>query len=334
MAIDRALTAPWRDDFILSAESRTPDARSRLYRGAERGTFTRVSLGVYVPTREWVGLSVEQRHLARMRAVALTHPGAVFSHHSAAIAWQIPLVDIPLSIPHVIAPIADGGRSKSGLVRHCRGLPERVEIVDGLRVTSVARTVVDVAAVSPFGAGVVVADHVLRSPAVSESKPDRSRVTLGLLETEWDATASSPGSARARRVIAFADGASGSPGESISRAAIHELGLPKPVLQQAFFDEEGLVGYTDFWWPDADLIGEFDGVAKYIREEFMNGRTPGEVVVDEKRREDRLRRQARSVARWGWQTARSAGDLRRTLINAGLRPERAVHRAKESPPLR
>jgi hypothetical protein len=330
MPIDHALTAPWRDDFILSAECRSPDARSRLYRGAERGKFTRVALGVFLPTREWTGLSVEERHRARVRAIALTHPGAVFSHYSAAIIWQIPLVDVPLSVPHLIAPIAEGGRSKSGLIRHCRGLPESVELVDGLRVTGVARTVVDVAAVSRFSSGVVVADYVLSPPVAPSGAADPRRVTWEQLQCEWQATASSPGSARARRAIAFADGASGSPGESISRAAIHELGLPKPVLQQPFFDGDGLIGYSDFWWPDADLIGEFDGVTKYIKTELTKGRTPGEVVSDEKRREDRLRAQVRGVARWGWSTARSPGELRRKLIGAGLRPERAPRRAAMS----
>jgi len=334
MTIDRALSAPWRDDFILSAECRSPDARSRLYRGVERGVFTRVAVGVFVLSADWMRLSPTDRHLARMRAIAITNPGAIFSHFSAAVAWLLPLVDVSLSVPHLIAPLADGGRSKQGMIRHCRGIPDHVDVIDGLRVTGLARTVLDVAAVSDLGPGVVAADHVLRPKSRSTEEVNRHRATRDQLLSELESMSSSPGAARARRAIEFADGDSGSPGESISRVAIHQLGLPVPILQQPFYDAGGLIGYVDFWWPNAGLIGEFDGVGKYLRSEWMNGRTAAEVVVDEKKREDRLRAQVRGVARWGWDTARSAGDLRRKLVSAGLQPERAARRAGMSRPLR
>ncbi|WP_434617407.1 hypothetical protein [Arthrobacter sp. A5] len=37
---------------------------------------------------------------------------------------------------------------------------------------------------------------------------------------------------RVQRVLDFADGLSGSPGKSLSRAHLHTLGLPAPELQQ------------------------------------------------------------------------------------------------------
>jgi hypothetical protein len=75
---------------------------------------------------------------------------------------------------------------------------------------------------------------------------------------------------------------------------------------------------VDFWWPEFNLIGEFDGNGKYLREEFANGRSPGEIVIAEKRREDRLRALGPQVTRWDWSIARSAFRLRAHLADAGL----------------
>lgn len=62
----------------------------------------------------------------------------------------------------------------------------------------------------------------------------------------------------------------------------------------------GLAGRTDFEWPEERLCGEFDGLAKYRRVEYLQGRTPSEAVIDEKRREDRIRATGRGVIRWTW----------------------------------
>ncbi len=65
--------------------------------------------------------------------------------------------------------------------------------------------------------------------------------------------------------------------------------LPEPELQFHVYDELGnLVGITDFAWPRYRLLGEFDGKIKYGRL-LKPGQSPGEVVTDEKNREDRLR---------------------------------------------
>ena len=99
-------------------------------------------------------------------------------------------------------------------------------------------------------------------------------------------------------------------------------GLPAPELQSRFSDAAGLIGFVDFWWPEWDVIGEFDGLGKYLREDLRNGKTPGEIVVDEKVREDRLRAATGArVVRWGWDTARSPQRLVSVLLRAGL-PQR------------
>ena len=99
---------------------------------------------------------------------------------------------------------------------------------------------------------------------------------------------------------------------------MHVLGVPPPVLQHPFHDNVGLIGYVDFWWPAFNLIGEFDGHGKYLREELLAGQTTAEAVIAEKKREGRLRRCGPRVTRWDWATARSTPKFRRHLVDAGL----------------
>ncbi|MDQ4137680.1 MAG: hypothetical protein M3116_02380 [Actinomycetota bacterium] len=119
-------------------------------------------------------------------------------------------------------------------------------------------------------------------------------------------------------MLELADGASGSPGESVSRVAMHLQGLPMPLLQHEFRDRRGRIGYVDFWWPEFDLIGEFDGLGKYTRDDMLSGRSPAEAVIAEKVREDRLRALGPRVVRWGWECAISPPRLAEVLRRAGL----------------
>jgi hypothetical protein len=146
----------------------------------------------------------------------------------------------------------------------------------------------------------------------------RGHVTKKELRQLLDDLGIRRGRRKALRVFDFADGRSGSPGESLSRVRIHESGFPMPVLQQRFEDADGLAGIVDFWWPEHQLIGEFDGVAKYVREELTHGKDITQIVLDEKWREDRLRACGPRVTRWDWGTAWSQYGLYAHLLKAGL----------------
>lgn len=77
--------------------------------------------------------------------------------------------------------------------------------------------------------------------------------------------------------------------------------------------------HVDFYWPGCQLIGEFDGKGKYTNPEFASGRTPEQILLDEKFREDDLRAMGHGFTRWGWEMAQSPARLRRQLVDAGLR---------------
>jgi hypothetical protein len=100
-------------------------------------------------------------------------------------------------------------------------------------------------------------------------------------------------------VVAFADAGAKSPGESRSRVAIVQAGLPAPVLQWEVLEDRRSLGFADFGWPWLRTVGEFDGEIKYGRL-VRPGQAPGDVVFAEKRREDRMRDTGLGVARWTW----------------------------------
>ena len=118
---------------------------------------------------------------------------------------------------------------------------------------------------------------------------------------------------------------SGSAGESLSRGQMAVLGVPMPDLQVRLprIDERG-EDIVDFDWPELETFGEFDGEGKYFDPELAGGRTPQEVLREEKMREDRVRRHRRHGVRWGWKDALSRPRLAQILARAGIVPIRKV----------
>jgi hypothetical protein len=144
----------------------------------------------------------------------------VVSHVSAAVLHGLPIWDVPLARVHATWDACGGGRTTRRLRVHVGPLGNREVVeIDGIAVTSLARTVVDLARTVGFEQAVVVADAALARP----DRPD--------LEEALDRAAGWRGAPGARRVVAFADCRSGSVGESRSRVAIAATGLPPPVLQ-------------------------------------------------------------------------------------------------------
>lgn len=270
-----------------------------LQRGERAGRLVRVRRGSYVPTAHWDRLDEAARHVVRVRAVhaAAARP-PVFSHWSAADVLGLPTVGRRDTAVHVVREPAGGGRSHRDVVRHAVVGPVDVLVVDGLAVTSAARTVVDLARVG----GVVAGDAALR----------RGLATVDELVAECERAGRGRGVRAARRTAGLVDALSESPGESLSRVRIAEWGLPAPVLQHGVRDGAGLVGRVDFWWPHHGVAGEFDGRLKY-------GSDAPDVLWQEKLREDRLRATGLRLVRWTWQDAWVGAPLLARLHAAGVR---------------
>jgi hypothetical protein len=94
-------------------------------------------------------------------------------------------------------------------------------------------------------------------------------------------------------------------------------GFATPELQCPIQTKQGIV-YSDYYWRDVRIVGEFDGREKYMKPEFLKGRTPSQVVVAEKDRENAIRATGRGVVRLVWSDLLSPGRLEAELEAAGV----------------
>ena len=233
------------------------------------------------------------QHALLVRA-ALTElsPDAVVSHVSAAVVHGLRVWGVPLDRVDITRPRRrSGARQGSRVHVHCAPLEaDEIVLVDGVPVTSVPRTVVDVARTAGFEQAVVVVDSALEAGLADEA----GLAAALARRSRW------PGLPAARRTIGFAARGSGSVGESRSRVAIARAGLSPPLLQWEVRRADGtLVGRVDFGWPRLRTVGEFDGRVKYGKL-LRPGQDPADVVYQEKLREDALRAEDLGVVRWTW----------------------------------
>lgn len=292
----------------------TPDDIRQLVR---RGVWVRIRRGAYAQRRSWESLSSERQHLVRARAVlrSLAEP-CVLGHVSAAVALGLPTWGADLRTVHVVRPSRrHGSRVEAGVAHHSATLPaEHITEVDGIPVTTAARTVLDHARSSSFETGVVTADAALHRGLTSPAE----LLELLLWQQEW------PGSRVASRVVTFAERDAETPGESRGRVRISQAGLPAPRLQVEIRDGRGvLVGRVDFLFEEHHTIGEFDGRMKYGIED--SGSLAGDVLWQEKLREDALRALGYEVVRFTWDDLmRSPAWLRSRFLAAFARAKGRV----------
>lgn len=278
------------------------------YARVQATRFVRIQRGAYVAASEWSQMDSCQRYLVRIVAtMSALKEVPVLSHHSAAALWGLPIVGSwPGRLHQIVGP--DGGHSTTNTIRHQRTAVPAAVLHEGFLVTDVARTVVDMARATTFVSAVATADHALA----------RRLCTNEDLHAALDQAAGGRGSRRARMVIEFADPASESVGESLSRARMHELHLPAPALQEPFRDRDGFIGRADFYWPRLRLVGEFDGKIKYRRDGYAGSSEPEDVVWREKVREDRLRGLGLGLVRWVWAQALDADSFGELLARHGV----------------
>jgi Transcriptional regulator, AbiEi antitoxin len=256
-----------------------------LARAVRRGQLTRIRRGAYLDPSAAIS---PVRALVLATAAGL-RDGSAVSHVSAAVLHGLPLWRAGSGRVHVTRspPAAGSGSAKVHL--HVARLPEDdLTLVDGVLTTGPARTVVDLGRSLAFESAVVAADAALASRRVTRTELDACLARMGPV----------PGSRRASRVVAFADGRGESVGESRSRVLLHRLGLPAPDLQVRLRRSGGpVIARCDFGWRGHRTVGEFDGRVKYRADE---GRDPAQTVFREKQREDEIRDSGWEIARWTW----------------------------------
>jgi hypothetical protein len=295
--------SPWDVELLLARDA--SDHRA-LAHDREQKLVRRVRRGVYVREADLLEMSVEQKHVVAVRALtAVSDRDLLLSHWSAAVLHGLDTLSEHLGTVHVTFREA-GGRGLERVSGHVFTFQdEEVTEMHGLLVTTLGRTVVDVASSGTFADGVVIADSALRAGVPREA-----------LELAVDLAGPRRSGRRVAAVMAFANGDSGSAGESLSRVTLHGMGL-HPELQRKLFDHRGYIGRSDFFFPEQEVAAEFDGRIKFTDPRYApNG--AGAVLYDEKVREDRMRAVTGGFARWGWPEARDPRRLAPVLRAAGV----------------
>lgn len=280
---------------IISAQELLARGYSRRAREhAERtGQLYRVRHGVYAlasdlptgPNQAEAMLEIRSR-----AAAGSISPGTALSHTSALVLHGLPVHDLDTRrVTTTRHRPGSGSRRGRSSICHNLDLADAVTEVDGIPVTTPARTIVDVARSSPFTGAVCAADEALRRELCSPAE----------LADELDAAAGRVGIARARAVVAFADAGAQSVLESVSRVVISRAGLPMPQLQREFILPDGTSVFVDMYWEEWGLVGEADGTGKY-------GIDDGEESVrqklrDEKNRQNDIESLGNIVRRWQWE---------------------------------
>ncbi|GAB3667066.1 hypothetical protein GCM10027596_35610 [Nocardioides korecus] len=281
-----------------------------IARRVRAGTWHRVRHGAYCFGDVWAVATPEQRHLILARAVLRSTPGPVaLSHTTALLAHGVAVWGADLRRVHVTRLGPGAARLERDVVHHvARASESEVDLLEGLPVFGVGRSVIEAATLLGLESALVSADSALHARLTD---PDE-------LRSVFSAMTHRPGAQKVHVVLHHMDGRAASPGESRSSFMFWRQGLPRPTLQHPVLDSTGaLVAETDFAWHEFRTFGEFDGRQKYGRL-LRPGEDPADAVFREKVREDRVRElTGYRFVRWVWsdlaRPAETAARIRRVL---------------------
>ncbi len=257
----------------------------------------------------------ECEHVARTRAAAARAPGTVVSHISATALHGIAIYRADLRAVHLTRPGLHGNRKFADRQVHTGALCESdVTTVGGVAVTTVPRTLIDLARTTSLTTAVVAIDDALH----------RGLLTVEELAECLRRSRFARGHAAAVRAVRLADGRSESPGESVTRIVLIRAGLPTPELQPKIFDDDGLfAGRPDLAYLEDGVLIEFDGQSKY-RSGLIQADDVTAVVLREKAREERLSTLGWLVIRLTWRDLEAPGELTRRIRGAMAARQRLV----------
>ncbi|BCW37806.1 hypothetical protein StoSoilA2_38620 [Arthrobacter sp. StoSoilA2] len=263
----------WRTDELLRFGLNSRKVKALV----DSGELHRLRYGCYIRGSKWNALGprrqAKERILAHAHATLTTSTGGfVYSHLSAArlhglFVWG---VDDKVHVLHTTRPSSDRwGKDVRG---HTESFTEdEVVQVQGLRATTLERTIFDSARMLSYPKALVIMDHGLRIGA------DRSRLTS--LAT---VSSGKRGIRTLRKALDNADPRSESAGETLTRELMQRLSIRPPQPQ---FEVQSRLGRhrMDFAWEEQKLALEFDGRTKYF-----DFNPTEEVIFQERRREKAL----------------------------------------------
>lgn len=274
--------------------------RGRFQSALRSGRLMRIRQGVYLGLDHWPEDPAAQ-HLLRAAAEQSFQPAAVVSHRSAALEWGLPVPDEDWRTEPVWLTVPSGQGFRSFQEERVRqvaaALPAHhvVAARAGFRVTTLPRAAVDTARDLPLPQSLMVLDAALRVVSAGmvvgqvrrRDLVNQRLITAARLPLE-EAASSLPRMRSLGRCLAMADPARESAIESLSFGHMALARLPLPICQFEVRLRGGSL-FPDFYWEEANLVGEADGRIKY---------SDPAAIVREKQREQLLRDLGFRIVRW------------------------------------
>jgi predicted transcriptional regulator of viral defense system len=281
-----------------------------------RGVLVRATRGVYARSGQVRQLTATEHGKVRLRvaaAAAIVGGDAVGSYADAAAVHGLAQLTRPKPNSISVSRPLDAPRTKTSRrtliqLRTC-DLPAQDRVIrHSVPVTSVARTVVDLARTTSLREGVVVADSALHGKKTTKKE---LYAVLGRC-ARW------PGITQARRAVDFSDALAESPLESLARLVFDDGGLPPPELQAWVGGDGRPEGRVDFYWKAHSTIAEADGAMKYS--------DPGR-AQQQLQRDDYLRKAGFQVVHFTWQQLHANPAQVLQSIRAAFAQAAALRRA-------
>lgn len=196
-------------------------------------------------------------YLALAEAALVAHPGGyVLSHLTAAMAHGLPLPLRPLTTVHLTVDTAlHRSRRRAGVViHHGDSVAMTPDLVRGLPVTPVARTIADCLRLHEAGIGVPLADAAVAAGLCDVDDVEAVLAT----QVRWR------GRPRALHRLRLVDGRRESWLESFAAVTLARLALPLPTPQVVVLSAAGrFVARVDGIWEEDNTVLEVDGKEKY-----------------------------------------------------------------------
>ena len=290
-----------------------------LCRQTAAGRIVRPYPGMFARTERWEATESDERQRIIARTLQQRHPTWTFAGITAACLWRLDHSRyLDRRAPIVIAAVGhDVGMGSRGRLQRCY-LPsrdiEQVEIRDGVRVTGITRTLFDCGRRYDFRDAMPFFDAAIRD----------GHITRDALLAAYDEPRLGLHQEKPMRLAQHANGLSENGGESFCYATMVESGVMLPRQQVEFVhpDDSRRRLRVDFLWElagDVSIVAEFDGMRKYVDPEMTGGRVGGEVVADERARQDMLQRcGVNRIVRLTFDEVLKRGPMVGKLLEAGV----------------
>ncbi|MET4003141.1 hypothetical protein ABIB48_001861 [Arthrobacter sp. UYCu511] len=214
-----------------------------------------VSYGIYRPA----GWNFELKEAAR--ALCAASPGAWISHSTAARLHQLilpPWLGDSNDL-HISRPRHTSGVRRRGIHAHkMTAFPDETELDGELRLSTRARTWLDMARVLSLADLVCMGDQLVRIPRAIFEDREEPYATLASLRAILDRHRNLQGIVRARDALELVRVGSDSGPETLLRLAMINAGLPEPDLQIKLWDRDDAPS-ADAGYRDRRIALQYDG---------------------------------------------------------------------------